>query len=137
MLVVDDSVSNRKLLIRIFRIKGFTCEEAGDGQDALHKYAQMCAQNTSPEVILMDYEMPVLNGPSSTELLREQGCSCFIIGVTGNVMQADIDFFKSCGADDVFGKPLNGQLVDKLIALISTPRVGVAEGSSRGGATHP
>jgi CheY-like chemotaxis protein len=49
----------------------------------LQKYAQMCAQNTPPEVILMDYEMPILNGPGSTRLLREQGCGCFIIGVTG------------------------------------------------------
>ncbi|KAJ1380660.1 hypothetical protein B484DRAFT_411969 [Ochromonadaceae sp. CCMP2298] len=52
----------------------------------------------------MDYEMPVLNGPSATRLLREQGCSCFIFGVTGNVMQKDIDFFISCGADAVFAK---------------------------------
>jgi CheY-like chemotaxis protein len=70
----------------------------------------------------VDYEMPVLNGPGSTRLLREQGCSCFIIGVTGNVMQADVDYFKSCGADDVFPKPLNAKVVDKMMALISKHR---------------
>ncbi|KAJ1427832.1 CheY-like superfamily [Ochromonadaceae sp. CCMP2298] len=107
MLVVDDAVSNRKLLMRIFRIKGYICEEACNGQDALQKYAHMCAQGRPPEAILMDYEMPVLNGPSATRLLREQGCSSFIIGVTGNAMQADMDFFKSCGADAVFAKVRN------------------------------
>ncbi|KAJ1384440.1 CheY-like superfamily, partial [Ochromonadaceae sp. CCMP2298] len=119
MLVVDDAVSNRKLLMRIFKLKGFNCVEAHDGQDALEKYANMCAQGTPPEAILMDYEMPVLNGPSATRLLREQGCSCFILGVTGNVMRADIDFYKSCGADDVFTKPLNAKMVDDLMARIS------------------
>jgi CheY-like chemotaxis protein len=53
MLVVDDAISNRKMLMRIFRLKGFICEEACDGEDALEKYAQMCAQNTPPEAILM------------------------------------------------------------------------------------
>ncbi|KAJ1399551.1 histidine kinase-like ATPase [Ochromonadaceae sp. CCMP2298] len=106
MLVVDDAVSNRKLLMRIFRLKGFVCEEAYDGQDALDKYANMCAQNTPPFAILMDYEMPVLNGPASTIQLRERGCTAFILGVTGNVMKDDKDFFVSCGADDVFIKVL-------------------------------
>ncbi|KAJ1437683.1 hypothetical protein B484DRAFT_428238, partial [Ochromonadaceae sp. CCMP2298] len=79
------------------------------------------------KVILMDFEMPVLNGPSATRLLREQGCRVHIIGVTGNVMRADIDYFKSCGADAVFAKPLNKDSVDKLMVRISTPR---AEGRS-------
>jgi len=86
ILVVDDAVSNRKLLMRIFRLKGFICEEACDGQQALDVYANMCAKHTPPGVILMDYEMPVLDGPSATKQLREKGCSCFIIGVTGNVV---------------------------------------------------
>ncbi|KAJ1404950.1 CheY-like superfamily [Ochromonadaceae sp. CCMP2298] len=135
MLVVDDAVSNRKLLMRIFRLKGFVCEEAYDGQDALQKYANMCAQGTPPAAILMDFEMPVLNGPSATRLLREQGCSCLIIGLTGNVMKADKDFFISCGADDVFAKPLNSEFVLKLIAKIATPRAGAGDrgGTGTGG----
>jgi hypothetical protein len=49
MLVVDDAITNRKMLTRIFHQKGFICVEAFDGQDALHKFAQMCAQETPPE----------------------------------------------------------------------------------------
>ncbi|KAJ1441023.1 hypothetical protein B484DRAFT_322755 [Ochromonadaceae sp. CCMP2298] len=82
----------------------------------------MCAQGTPPEAILMDYEMPVLNGPSATRLLRQQGCMVFIIGVTGNVMRTDIDYFKSCGVDAVFTKPLSKESVDKLVARIALPR---------------
>ncbi|KAJ1426447.1 CheY-like superfamily [Ochromonadaceae sp. CCMP2298] len=134
MLVLDDAVSNRKLLMRIFRLKGFVCEEAYDGQDALQKYANMCAQGTPPAAILMDFEMPVLNGPSATRLLREQGCSCLIIGVTGNVMRADKDFFISCGADAVFAKPINAEIVMTLLTKIATPRAGAGGAGNKGGA---
>jgi len=133
ILVVDDAVSNRKLLMRIFRLKGFICEEACDGQQALDVYANMCAKHTPPGVILMDYEMPVLDGPSATKQLREKGCSCFIIGVTGNVMQDDKNFFISCGADDVFTKPLNTDSVLRLLELISSPRSSWGATSSHGG----
>ncbi|KAJ1427356.1 hypothetical protein B484DRAFT_330036 [Ochromonadaceae sp. CCMP2298] len=94
----------------------------------------MCAQGTPPAAILMDYEMPVLNGPSATRLLREQGCSCLIIGVTGNVMKADKDFFISCGANDVFAKPVNTESVLKLLSKIATPRAGAGGTGNKGGA---
>ncbi|KAJ1398123.1 histidine kinase-like ATPase, partial [Ochromonadaceae sp. CCMP2298] len=118
----NDATSNRKLLVRIFKIKGFVCQEARDGQVALQKYADMCAQGTPPCAIFMDFEMPVLNGPSATRLLREQGCTAFILGVTGNVMKADMDYFKSCGADAVFAKPLTTESVEKVMARIAMPR---------------
>jgi CheY-like chemotaxis protein len=66
----------------------------------------------------------VLNGPSATRQLREQGCSCFVIGVTGNEMQEDKDFFVSCGADDVLPKPVNVDSVERLLAFLSSPRRG-------------
>ncbi|KAJ1390473.1 hypothetical protein B484DRAFT_289374, partial [Ochromonadaceae sp. CCMP2298] len=129
VLVVDDALSNRKLLMRIFRLKGFLCEEAVDGQDALDRYAAMCAQGTPPSAILMDFEMPVLNGPGATRLLRERGCSCFIFGVSGNVLEPDRDFFIRCGADAVFAKPLNADNITKIIGKMSTPG-GAGEGAA-------
>ncbi|KAJ1389637.1 hypothetical protein B484DRAFT_341078 [Ochromonadaceae sp. CCMP2298] len=94
----------------------------------------MCAQGTPPAAILMDYEMPVLNGPSATRLLREQGCSCLIIGVTGNVIKVDKDFFISCGADAVFAKPLNADDIMQLLTKIATPRAGAGGTRNKGGA---
>ncbi|KAJ1403804.1 histidine kinase-like ATPase, partial [Ochromonadaceae sp. CCMP2298] len=86
LLVVDDAVSNRKLVVRILKNKGYLCREASDGQQALDVYQQMCADDMSPCAVLMDYEMPVMNGPTATKLLREMGCDSYIVGVTGNVM---------------------------------------------------
>lgn len=56
--------------------------------------------------ILMDYEMPVMNGPTATGLIRELGSDVFIIGITGNVLSDDVQYFKSKGANDILAKPL-------------------------------
>jgi CheY-like chemotaxis protein len=73
--------------VRILTAKGYVCREAADGQQALDVYKQMCADGTSPTAVLMDFEMPVMNGPTATKHLREIGCGSYIVGVTGNVMK--------------------------------------------------
>jgi CheY-like chemotaxis protein len=47
-----------------------------------------------------------MNGPEATQLLRQQGFRGLVVGVTGNVLQADVDSFLRCGADAVLPKPL-------------------------------
>jgi CheY-like chemotaxis protein len=59
------------------------------------------------DVILMDSEMPRMSGPAATELLRQKGYIGIIVGVTGNVMKEQTDFFLSKGANKVLGKPLD------------------------------
>ena len=105
-LVVDDSPFNRKMLIRLLSSKEHKCEQAEDGAVALRKYEEMLARGEPPDAILMDFEMPVMNGPTATARLREMGCRCLIVGVTGNVLPADVAYFKEHGADAVLPKPL-------------------------------
>ena len=64
--------------------------------------------------ILMDYEMPVLNGPDATKILREKGyIDVTIIGVTGNVLADDINYFILAGANKVLPKPVNLALLEE------------------------
>lgn len=72
------------------------------------------------DAILMDSVMPNLDGPSATRLLREAGYGGLIIGVTGNMMPADVDHFLTCGADYVLAKPL--ELKDLERILLSNQR---------------
>jgi CheY-like chemotaxis protein len=58
------------------------------------------------ESILMDWEMPVLDGPSAVRQIREMGFSMFIVGITGNMLPEDVLYFQSCGADAVIAKPV-------------------------------
>jgi CheY-like chemotaxis protein len=58
------------------------------------------------DAILMDFEMPVMNGPTATAKLRALGCTAPIIGITGNVLPTDVQLFKEHGANAVLPKPL-------------------------------
>jgi CheY-like chemotaxis protein len=104
VLVVDDAASNRKLVCRLMRAKGFTCHEAENGAECVEKV--MLGEHPY-ELILMDFEMPVLDGPSATKRLRDCRCDLLIIGVTGNVLPEDKAYFLKQGADAVLTKPLN------------------------------
>jgi len=105
VLVVDDSMSNRKLLCRLLEIRGHECVQAENGRVAVDRVVESLATNLPFDTILMDYEMPVLSGPEATKEIRSKGCDSFIVGVSGNVLKEDVDYFKSCGANAVLPKP--------------------------------
>lgn len=118
-LVVDDSLPNRKMLVRLLERAGHACLSASNGQEAVEimdaDYAAAVHDKKYDPVdsILMDYEMPVLNGPDATKILREKGYSnVTIIGVTGNVLVDDINFFTSAGANKVLPKPVTLSLIE-------------------------
>jgi two-component system, sensor histidine kinase len=112
VLVVDDAASNRKLVSRLLKSKGFICHEAEDGQECVDK---VLAGEHPYEFILLDYEMPVMDGPSAARRLREEKCDLLIIGVTGNVLPEDKAHFMNQGANLVMEKPLNvNELIDEL-----------------------
>jgi CheY-like chemotaxis protein len=116
LLVVDDSMLNRKMMIRLLSSKDHVCEQAEDGEAGIRKYLEMVERGEPPDAILMDYEMPVMNGPSATARLRELGCTCLIVGVTGNVLPHDRAFFIAHGANGVLPKPIVLEEFEQLLA---------------------
>jgi CheY-like chemotaxis protein len=112
-LIVDDALSNRKMLVRLLERSGHICKSANNGQEAvdiIEADLQESLANVSHvpiDTILMDYEMPVLNGPDATKIIRAIGYSALIIGVTGNVLVEDVAYFISMGANRVLPKPVN------------------------------
>ena len=122
VLIVDDVVSIRKILSRLFRSHNISCDEAENGQEAINKilnrdYDDEVGNNVTLQsrydLILMDYEMPIMNGPTCVSELRKRGYEVVIIGITGNVLPDDINFFKLQGADEVLLKPINyNSLID-------------------------
>jgi CheY-like chemotaxis protein len=114
-LVVDDAVTNRKLLARLLERRGHSCDQAKDGQEAVQKVMESL-QNGSPyDTILMDYEMPVMDGPTASKEIRALSCDSLIVGVTGNALQEDIAHFKSCGANAVLIKPLQTEALEEIL----------------------
>lgn len=114
ILVVDDVASNRKLISRMARNRHHHVDEACDGREAVDKVQAAMEDERPYDVILMDYEMPVLRGPDAVVEIRELGChKTFIAGVTGNVLEEDVRYFMSCGADCVIAKPIKFGLLEE------------------------
>jgi CheY-like chemotaxis protein len=105
ILVVDDAAMNRKLLTRFITKKGYEADEAEDGQEALEKVQVLMKEGGRYDAILLDFEMPRMNGPEAARAMRKVHCDSFILGVTGNVLPDDVDYFKRCGANHILPKP--------------------------------
>jgi CheY-like chemotaxis protein len=110
ILVVDDDAISRKIVCRLLRKKGFTCTEAVDGLDCLDKM-----QTGTYDLVLLDYEMPKMNGPDVVDMLRKGGNQCVVFGLTGNCLPEDIEYFTSKGANKVLAKPLQIESLNTLI----------------------
>jgi CheY-like chemotaxis protein len=105
VLVVDDSKLNRKVQIKVMSALGLTClDEVENGQQAVDLIKAAMEQGRTYFTVLLDNEMPVMRGCDAVKEMREMGYRGVVLGVTGNVLQEEIDDFKSCGADDVIGK---------------------------------
>ena len=117
ILVAEDAVSSRKMLIRLLERAGHTCIPAGNGREAVDAVARDLKSRGNTDhipidTILMDFEMPLLKGPEATRKVRELGFTGTVLGVTGNVMSEDVEFFKQHGADEVLPKPISMHLLD-------------------------
>ena len=107
-LVVDDSQLNRKMLVRVMKAEGHESEEAEDGTFAVAKIEDVIAGRSLPfDAVLMDFVMPLMDGPTATQRIRALGYEGKVFGVTGNALQSDIDVFVRAGANAVLPKPLD------------------------------
>ena len=107
VLVVDDASSNRKLLCRLLKEK-YATDEAEDGLIALNKVLESMKSNINIfNVVLMDYQMPNMDGPTSVKHMRDAGYDGLIIGITGNALEKDLLYFKNQGVNEVLTKPVN------------------------------
>ena len=120
VLVVDDANTNRKMMVRGIaqKTKGAVAE-AEDGHDAVMKVEEAMKQGAPFDLITMDFQMPVMDGPTATSKIRALGYKGMIIGVTGNGMTEDIDHFLSQGADRVLIKPVSVKDIEQALFTIS------------------
>jgi len=123
VLVVDDSVSNRKMLMRLLRDRCSLIGEAVDGVDAVTqiKAVLLDDEQRQYDAILMDFIMPNMEGPEAAKCIRELGFQGLIVGITGNVLPVDKDRFLSRGADLVLTKPVNILDIDDAFRRIPYP----------------
>jgi CheY-like chemotaxis protein len=115
VLLVDDAVLSRKMMRMSLGNKFDEILEAEDGVQAVDVIRRLLATDNPPEVILMDFMMPNMDGPTATAEIRRLGYAGLIIGVTGNTLPHDVRTFLSSGANNVLAKPLEVKVLDKAL----------------------
>lgn len=114
ILLVDDNKLNQKALQLILEKNGFNVSIASDGMEALQ-----LLKSTVFDLVLMDCQMPVMDGYTTTRTIRrdEQGADEHIpiIGVTANAMPDDREKCLAAGMDDYISKPYNIVELYKLV----------------------
>ena len=119
ILVVNDGDANRRLISLILTRAGCDVEQATNGQEAIEM-----ADRSQFDLILMDMQMPVLDGYSATKLLREQGFKQPIIALTANAMQGDEEKCLSAGCSGFLTKPVN---MDRLLESVHDALAGTEQ----------
>ena len=116
MLIVDDSASIRKMLVRLLRGYCDLIGEASDGQEAINNLISSSSQGISYDIIIIDYQMPNKDGPTATKEIRSLGYIGLIVGVTGVTTSEEVSNFLSSGANRVISKPVDLKILNDIIA---------------------
>src|SRR5260370_39373334 len=116
LLLVEDDEVNRDMLSRRLQRRDYEVIIAVNGQEGVTK-----AQSDSPDVILMDLSLPVLDGWQATRLLKAapETRSIPIIALTAHAMSADRQAAMAAGCDDYDTKPIElSRLLGKIEEIV-------------------
>lgn len=126
VLVVEDKPVNQEVVVRMLREMGHQAEVASDGAQAL---AKLAAQAYG--VVLMDIQMPVMDGVEATQCIRSQECPggrrLPIIAVTAYAVQGDREKYLALGMDEYITKPIQPQELFQKLEAVSMLRSAVPE----------
>jgi len=116
VLVVEDGPENRRFMNLVLRKAGVEVTLADNGREAVDK-AMARVEEGQPvfDLILMDMEMPVMNGHDATRTLRQQGYNGRIVAVTGHTREFDRQKCLDAGCDQYVCKPVDQ---DTLLSIV-------------------
>jgi two-component system cell cycle response regulator DivK len=120
ILIVEDNEKNMKLVRDVLRVKGYETAEAGSAEDGLRLAAER-----PPDLVLMDIQLPGMNGIDALGVLRADLATAHIpvIAVTASVMQQDRKHITEAGFDAYLGKPLDlREFLDTVKRVLETGR---------------
>ncbi|KAI9146837.1 Sensor histidine kinase GacS [Paramyrothecium foliicola] len=136
LLLVEDNYINARILRRKLESKGFAVWTASNGREAVDAVTTATPPNFAFDVVLMDQEMPVMNGSVASRAIRtwedqmqaqhkDNRLHIPILGVSANVRQEQKDAMLSSGMDDVIGKPYDfAELLGRIKGLMKNTGTG-------------
>jgi PAS domain S-box-containing protein len=124
ILLVDDNQFNREVGLELIEITGATVTTAEDGEQAVAAVA-----NGSFDLVLMDIQMPVMDGYTAARIIRERWPNLPIIALTAHAMAEERARVLAGGMNDIVTKPI---IPDTLYAVLASYLGGVSLGKSEG-----
>ncbi|MEA5084095.1 MAG: transporter substrate-binding domain-containing protein [Lachnospiraceae bacterium] len=113
VLLAEDNALNREIAIELLSMVGIVADSAENGKSAVEKFESSTAGTYS--AILMDVQMPVMDGHEATRLIRglkhDQATSIPIIAMTANAFTEDITAAISAGMNEHISKPIDTQVL--------------------------
>ena len=113
ILVVDDSRTNRKIMLHLLERVGFQVNEAVNGREAVDVWLRW-----QPHMIWMDLKMPVMNGYEATERIKSRSLdrSPKIVALTASTLEEERAQYSASKYDDFVGKPFSENIIFDKIA---------------------
>ena len=111
ILLADDHNDNRRLIARLLASLGLNVITARNGREAVTLFEQH-----EPELILMDIQMPEMDGVEAFKIIRQKGCDTPIFALTANAMSHEIEHYLSLGFNGHLSKPIERHIFIPTIA---------------------
>ena len=118
ILVAEDNLVNQKVAMKFLQNLGYAADLAGNGQEAVDAF-----RRRAYKIVLMDIQMPVMDGLEATQLIRKAqasgetgfGRDIRIVATTANAMTGDRELCLAAGMDDYLTKPLRPDSVKAML----------------------
>jgi signal transduction histidine kinase/CheY-like chemotaxis protein/HPt (histidine-containing phosphotransfer) domain-containing protein len=108
LLLVEDNLVNQKVVLAILRKKGYHIDVANDGREALTKLTASHRENANYDLVLMDVQMPILDGLEATRLIRSDARwdRLPVVAMTAHAMNGDRERCLQAGMNAYISKPV-------------------------------
>lgn len=116
VLVVEDNSANMKLVVLLLNSAGYQVLQAFDAESGL-----VMARQEQPDLILMDIQLPGMDGLTATRQLKQESATrgIKVIALTGMAMQGDAEKVLSAGCDGYISKPISyNTFLEKISAVL-------------------
>lgn len=118
VLLVEDGIDNQRLISLVLKKAGATVFLAENGQIAIDMLYGRREKGSAFDVVLMDMQMPVMDGFTATRKLRDEGWTLPIFALTAHSMNGDREKCLASGCDDFLSKPIDrAELIARLTRL--------------------
>ena len=126
VLLAEDGPQNQRLIAALVEATGAQITVVDNGEKAVEE-----ALGGEFDLVLMDIQMPVMDGAEATAMLREAGYSGPIVALTANVARRDVALYRSAGCTDCLAKPIDKlRLYEALEAHLSAGARRAAHGAA-------